>query len=177
MHNYTVTVTRRTDDEQIAFPFCFEATIRLPAKDVWQEWISTLSDYKKSWFWPIKYSQPTVEGGVVEKGGRMVLTYQIPNPHDPSLPDKNATYEFNILECKQDEMYFEYRATESHPFLKGGGSLQVKPIDDDISVLTWQGEYRHDAGDKGKEAQGDVFAFFLCTFFTATAQNIRKQTG
>ena len=52
-----------------------------------------------------------------------------------------------------------------------------EPVDENVSTLTWQGEYRHDAGDKRKEAQGDVFAFFLCTFFTAAAQNIRKRAG
>ncbi len=174
MHNYTITVTRRTDETAIAFPFCFEITVPLPASEVWEEWITTLTDYHKSWFWPTRYSQPTVEDGIVAKGGRMILTYQIPNPHDPSRPDKNATYEFNILECKPDDMFFEYRATEGHPFLRGGGSLEVKPVDANISLLTWQGEYSHDADDPGKIAQGDVFAFFLCQFFTATAQNVRK---
>ena len=176
MHNYTVTVTRRTEDEFIGFPFCFEATIKLPARDVWQEWITTLTDYHKTWFWPTRYSQPSVEGGVVERGGRLVLTYQIPNPHDSSRPDKNATYEFDIIGFDDENMFFEYRATENHPFLKGGGALTVKPVEDRVSVLTWQGEYRHDTGDPRKEAQGDVFAFFLCTFFTATAQNIKKRT-
>jgi hypothetical protein len=176
MHNYTITVTRRTDASAIAFPFCFEITVPLAAADVWQEWITTLTDYHKSWFWPTRYSQPTVEGGIVKKGGRMILTYQIPNPHDSSKPDKQATYEFDILDFRPEDMYFEYRATDGHPFLRGGGSLQVKPTENDVSVLTWQGEYRHDSDDPGKIAQGDVFAFFLCQFFTAAAQNVRRQT-
>ncbi len=177
MHNYTVSVTRNTEDDYVGFPFFFEATVRLPASDLWQEWVDTLTDYRQSWFWPTRFSQPSLHDGIAGKGGLLVLTYQIPNPHDPSRPDKNATYEFDVLEWQDDAMYFEYRATPSHPFLKGGGGVRVKPVDEGTSTLTWQGEYRHDTGDVRKEAQGDVFAFFLCQFFTTAAQNIKQRTG
>jgi hypothetical protein len=74
-------------------------------------------------------------------------------------------------------MQFKYRASDKHPFLQGGGTLKILPIDDHTSSFDWSGQYRH-VNDKGRsEAQGDVFAFFICNFFTALAQNIKKEIG
>lgn len=177
MHNYTISVTREVDDDFISFPFRFEVTVKLPAAKLWEQWEMTHKNYQKSWLWPTQYSQPVLDEWPPKKGGMFRLTYQIPNPHDPSRPKKNAAYQFHILEWDNDEMLFAYRATDDHPFLEGGGSVKVSPIDDNRCRLVWEGKYRHAAGDPGKEAQGDVFAFFLCSFFTATAQNIKKQVG
>lgn len=174
MHDYTFTVTRNAEDGQIKYPYCFEATVKMSAGDVWREWIATLIDYRNSWLWPTRYSQPSVAGGLVEQGGRVIMTYQIPNPYDASKPDANVSHEFDITGFDERNMFFEYLTTDSHVFLKGGGSLELKPIGERSCTLTWQGEYRHDTGDARTEAQGDAFPFYLCTFFTAAAQNIRK---
>ena len=177
MHNYTLKVTREVDEQYISFPFAFEVTVKLPAAELWQQWEETFADYTKSWLWPTQYSQPSLDAWPPEEGGLFTLTYQIPNPHDPSRPKKNATYQFNVLEWSTGDRRFSYRATDEHPFLTGGGTVRVAPLDEKTSYLVWEGRYRHSAGDPGKEAQGDVFAFFLCNFFTATAQNIKKQVG
>ena len=177
MNEYRLSVGRETKGEFAAYPYHFEARIALPASDVWQQWIATLIDYDKTWLWPIQYSQPSVEAGLVERGRRVSMTYQIPNPYDSSRPPKNASHDFDILEFNDEEMLFEYGATDRHTFLQGGGAFQVKPVDDQTCTLIWSGEYRHELGDARTEAQGDAFAYYLCTFYTATAQNIRKATG
>lgn len=110
----------------------------------------------------------------MEEGGRVIMTYQIPNPYDSSKPDKNVSHEFGITRFNEKEMFFEYLTTDSHTFLRGGGAFQVKPVGEQACAVIWQGEYRHDTGDARTEAQGDAFPFYLCTFFTAAAQNIRK---
>ena len=174
MRDYTFSMTRESESGVVRYPYCFEADVRMPAGDVWREWVATLIDYRNSWLWPLRYSQPSVVDGLVEKGGRVVMTYQVPNPYDASKPDKNVSHEFDITQHDEQEMFFEYLTTDSHAFLKGGGSFHVKPVGEPTSALTWQGEYRHDTGDARTEAQGDAFPFYLCTFFTAAAQNIRK---
>ena len=174
MRDYTLTTTRESADGLAKYPYFFEANVRMPAGDVWREWIATLIDHRASWLWPTRYSQPSVVEGLVKKGGRVIMTYQIPNPYDSLRPDKNVSHEFDITQCNEKEMFFEYLTTDSHTFLKGGGSVQVMPISEQRCTLTWQGEYRHDTGDARTEAQGDAFPFYLCTFFTAAAQNIRN---
>ena len=177
MHNYTVSVTRNSDDKYIYFPFSFDARINLPAQEIWEEWKTTHRDHEKCWLWPLKFSQPTVEPWPPAKGGLQTLTYQIPNPHDASKPKKNATYQFHILEWDNDTLTYAYRATDDHPFLIGGGKLVITEIDSECCRFLWQGEYKHKTGDPRIEAQGDVFAFFLCQFFTTMAQNIKKRVG
>ena len=177
MHNYTVSVTRNSDDDFIYFPFSFDARINLPAREIWEEWKTTHSDHDICWLWPLKFSQPTVEPWPPAKGGLQTLTYQIPNPHDASKPKKNATYQFHILEWDEEAMTYAYRATDDHPFLIGGGKLVITELDSGCCRFLWQGEYKHVTGDPRIEAQGDVFAFFLCQFFTTMAQNIKKKVG
>ena len=80
-------------------------------------------------------------------------------------PDKHVSHEFDITQFDEQEMFFEYLTTDSHTFLKGGGSVLVKPVTKQSCTLTWLGEYRHDTGDAPTEAQGDAFPFYLCTFF------------
>ena len=174
MHDYTLSTSRESESGLVRYPYCFEANVRMPARDVWRQWIATLIDHRKSWLWPTRYSQPSVEGGLLEEGGRVIMTYQIPNPYDATKPDKNVSHEFDITRFNEREMFFEYLTTDIHTFLKGGGAFQVKAIGEKSCTLTWQGEYRHDTGDARTEAQGDAFPFYLCTFFTAAAQNIRK---
>lgn len=177
MHNYTYSMTRNSDAEFIAFPFRFEITVNLPASELWQEWENTHSDHTKSWLWPLKFSQPSVEPCPAQKGGLLTLTYQIPNPHDSSKPPKNATYQFHILAWDPAKMYFKYAATDDHPFLQGGGALQISPLSEEQCSLVWEGEYRHVANDSSAEAQGDVFVFFLAQFFNTLAQNVKKKVG
>ncbi|GAB4150816.1 MAG: hypothetical protein Tsb0016_22700 [Sphingomonadales bacterium] len=177
MHNYTVSVTRQSDPQFVSFPFRFEATIHLPADEVWAQWVETVTNYRESWLWPTQYSQPTVDQSPPRAGGRLTLTYQIPNPNNPDGPKKNATYEFDLLEWDDMARAFSYRATPEHPFLAGGGHLSVSVIDDRHCRFVWAGEYKHVNQHEGKEAQGDVFAYFLCMFFTAMAQNIKKKVG
>lgn len=174
MHDYTFSVTRNIESGFIAYPYRFEATVWLPAQEVWQQWITTLTDHRKSWLWPTRYSQPSIADGLPDKGGRIVMTYQIPNPYDSSRPDAHVSHEFDIIEFSESDMFLEYCTTDSHAFLKGGGAFKVKPVDGKTSALTWDGEYRHDTGDARTEAQGNAFPYYLCTFFTATAENIRK---
>jgi len=177
MHNYTFEIGRETDRDNIYFPFSFKATIKLPVRDVWEEWIRTLSDSGESWLWPTQYTQPSVTPLPPGEGGILMNSYQIPNPHDPKKPKKVTSYDFHIEICDSDTMQFKYRATDEHPFLKGGGHLRIIPIDDHTSSFNWSGNYRH-ANDHGySEEQGDVFAFFICSFFTALAQNIKKVVG
>jgi hypothetical protein len=177
MHNYTFTVTRESDDQFISFPFSFEATICLPADEVWQEVVRGMVDHASGWMWPTQYSQPTVTPVPPRTGARLVLTYQIPNPKNPGGPKKNATYEFDVIALHDAQRYYEYRATPDHPFLRGGGKVSVTAVDESTSRLEWKGRYQHIAGHAGKEAQGDVFAYFLCMFFTALAQNIKQHVG
>ncbi|MXW49255.1 MAG: hypothetical protein F4X81_08310 [Gammaproteobacteria bacterium] len=174
MHEYTLSTTRESDSGLVKYPYCFEANVGMPAGNLWREWLATLVDYRNSWLWPLRYSQPSVENGLVETGGRVIMTYQIPNPYDSSKPDKNVTHEFDITQFNEGNMFFEYLTTDEHTFLKGGGSFQVEPVNEQSCALTWQGEYRHATGDARLEAQGDAFPYYLCTFFTAAAQNIRK---
>jgi hypothetical protein len=177
VHNYTFSITRESDSEFISFPFSFDATIQAPASEIWEEWTTIHTDYEKCWLWPIEFSQPSVEPCPPEKNGLMTLTYQIPNPHNPKKPKKNATYQFHLLEWDDEDMKYAYRATVDHPFLIGGGSMEISVIDENSCRLHWQGLYKHVSGDPGKEAQGDVFAFFLGQFFTTMAQNIKKKVG
>lgn len=174
MHDFTLSVTRESGNGLVKYPYCFEAIVNLPAEDVWREWIATLIDYRNTWLWPTRYSQPSVKDGLVEEGGRVVMTYQIPNPYDSTRPDKNVSHEFDITQINEQEMFFEYLTTDSHTFLEGGGAIQVKPVSEKTSTINWQGEYRHDTGDARTEAQGDAFPYYLCNFFIATSQNIRK---
>lgn len=177
MHNYTFTVSRQSGTDFISFPFEFTATILLPVTDVWREVKGDLIDHARGWMWPTQYSQPSIATGEMAVGSRLVLTYQIPNPNNPGGPKKNATYEFDITAFDNAARTYEYRATPDHPFLQGGGTVTVEPVDARTSVLKWRGQYRHIAGHKGKEAQGDVFAYFLGMFFTALAQNIKSKVG
>ena len=174
MHDYTLTTTRESDDRLVKYPYRFEANVSMPAGDLWQEWLATLIDYRNSWLWPTRYSQPSVEGSVVERGGRVIMTYQIPNPYDATRPDANVSHEFDITQFNEQDMFFEYLTSDSHTFLKGGGSFRVEPVSDQSCTLVWEGEYRHDTGNARTEAQGDAFPFYLSTFFTTAAQNIRK---
>jgi hypothetical protein len=177
MHNYTFQIGRETDEEFVHFPFSFLATIKLSARDVWDQWIRTLSDSDEGWLWPTQYTQPSVTPLPPQAGGILLNSYQIPNPHDPKKPKKVTSYDFLIEICDSDTMQFKYHATDEHPFLKGGGHLSITPIDDHTSSFNWSGKYRH-ANDHGfSEKQGDVFAFFICSFFTALAQNIKTAVG
>ncbi len=177
MHNYTFEISRETDRDFIYFPFSFQATIKLLAREVWDEWILTLSDSDKSWLWPTQYSQPSVTPSPPQAGGILLNSYQIPNPHDPQKPKKVTSYDFYIEICDNDKMQFKYRATDEHPFLKGGGTLKIVPIDDHKCSFNWSGKYRHTNDHGYSEKQGDVFAFFICNFFTALAQNIKENVG
>jgi hypothetical protein len=177
MHNYTFTMTRESSDDFISFPFEFDATILLSADEVWSEVKGGLEDHASGWMWPTQYSQPSVDHLPMRKGSRLILTYQIPNPNNPGGPKKNATYEFDIIAFDAAARRYEYRATPDHPFLRGGGAVWVVPVDERTSRLRWSGRYQHIAGHKGKEAQGDVFAHFLCMFFTALAQNVKRKVG
>lgn len=177
MHNYTFSMTRESDDRFVSFPFDFTLTVRLPADEVWREVREGLVDHSTGWMWPTQYSQPSIATGRLALGSRLVLTYQIPNPNNPSGPKKNATYEFDIVGFDDEARRYEYRATADHPFLQGGGSVKVTPIGPHHSELKWVGMYRHISGHKGKEAQGDVFAYFLGMFFTALAQNVKNRVG
>lgn len=175
MHDYTYSMTRNVDTGFISFPFRFEMTVHMPARELWQEWEDTHSNHSKSWLWPLKFSQPSVEPCPAKQGGLLTLTYQIPNPHDDSRPPKNATYQFHILAWDTEDMYFKYVATKDHPFLQGGGSLKISPLSEKSCSFVWEGEYRHQAGDQSAEAQGDVFVFFLAQFFNTLAQNVKKK--
>jgi hypothetical protein len=177
MHNYTFTMTRESGNHFISFPFEFDATIQWPAEEVWKEVKSGLEDHASGWMWPTQYSQPSVDAPPLRRGSRLILTYQIPNPNNPGGPKKNATYEFDIIAFDDDAQRYEYRATPEHPFLRGGGAVWVTAIDSRTSRLKWAGLYQHIADHKGKEAQGDVFAHFLCMFFTSLAQNIKRKVG
>jgi len=177
MHNYTFQINRETDRDHVHFPFSFQATVRLSAREVWDHWIQTLSDSDESWLWPTQYTQPSVTPLPPARGGILLNSYEIPNPHDASKPKKVTSYDFLIEACDNDAMLFKYRATDEHPFLKGGGTLNIVEIDEHSSSFNWSGRYRH-KNDKGySEEQGDVFAFFICSFFTALAQNIKKAVG
>jgi hypothetical protein len=177
MHNYTFQIGRETDRQHVHFPFGFKATVRLPARAVWDEWMRTITGVEGSWLWPRQYTQPSVRPARPQAGGMLLNSYRIPNPHDPSKPDKVTSYEFHIEICDSETMKFKYRATDEHPFLEGGGTLTIVPVHDNCSLLEWSGKYRH-VNDRGRsEEQGDVFAFFICSFFTALAQNIRKAVG
>lgn len=173
MHNYTVSITRESDRQWISFPFAFEVTIRRPAAVIWDEWRRTLVDYRQGFLWADKYSQPSTDTVPPREGARLTLTYQIPNPDKPGSI-KNATYQFDITGWSDEKHFFEYRATETHPFLRGGGQVTVEVLDADSCHLRWAGTYRHAAGDPHSIRQGDVFAHFLGMFFTALAQKIRK---
>lgn len=175
MHNYTLSVTRESTDDYVSFPFSFEATVTLPDDALWRAIIESMVDHSSSWLWPTQYSKPTVDSIPPRLGSRLVLAYQIPNPNNPGGPKKNATYEFEIVAFDDAVKTFEYRATADHPFLRGGGVVSVSSIDAGTSRLRWKGRYQHAAGQKGKEAQGEVFAYFLCMFFTAMAQNIKRR--
>jgi hypothetical protein len=177
MHNYTFEISRETNRETVDIPFNFRSTIKLSAREVWKEWIRTLSDSDESWLWPTQYTQPSVTPLPPQAGGILLNSYQIPNPHDPKKPKKIISYAFHIEICDSDTMQFKYYATDEHPFLEGGGHLRITSIDDHTSSFNWRGKYRH-ANDHGySEEQGDVFAFFICSFFTALAQNIKKAVG
>lgn len=177
MHNYSVTVSRESDRDWISFPFLFEATIPLSADDMWQEVSRAYTDGESAWMWPRQYSQPSIDTAAPREGSRLVLTYQIPNPNNPGGPKKHATYEFDILEWHNDTRRYRYEATDSHPFLRGGGTVTVSEIGPRLCRLRWEGLYRHVATDSRSEAQGDVFAYFLGMFFTALAQNVKKKLG
>jgi hypothetical protein len=177
MHNYTFEINRESDQDHIHFPFHFKATVLMPARAVWEEWIRTISGVEGSWLWPRQYTHPSVEPSPPQVGGMLLNSYRIPNPHDSSRPDKVTAYEFHIEICDEDAMKFKYRATDEHPFLKGGGTLTILPVDDQRCTLDWRGKYRHVNDQSGSEKQGDVFAFFICSFFTALAQNIKKAVG
>ena len=174
MHNHTLTVSRSTETGFVAYPYRFEATVRLPARDLWAHWIETLIDYRKTWLWPTRYSQPSVPDSKVEKGGRVTMSYRIPNPYDSTKPDARVSHEFDIVECSDEDMLFEYGTTDRQSFLQGGGVFQVTAVDNGTSLLIWHGEYRHAAGDARIERQGDAFVHYLCTFYTSAAERIRK---
>lgn len=177
MHNYTFQIGRETDPDFVHFPFSFQATIKLSARQVWDQWIQTLSNADETWLWPTQYTQPSVTPLPPAEGGILMNSYQIPNPHDPKKPKKVTSYDFHIEKCDYEAMQFKYRASAEHPFLKGGGFLEIIPIDDDTSTLSWTGRYKHSNDHGFSEQQGDVFAFFICSFFTAMAQNIKKVVG
>ena len=174
MSDHTLMVSRKTEPDCIAYPYRFEATVQLPARELWAHWIATLIDYRKTWLWPTRYSQPSVSGSTVEKGGRVTMTYQIPNPYDSTRPDTRVSHEFDIAEFQDAEMLFQYLTTDAHSFLQGGGTFQVMEAGDGTSSLAWHGEYRHAIGDARIERQGDAFVHYLCSFYTATAERIRK---
>jgi hypothetical protein len=177
MHNYTFEINRESDPDHVYFPFRFQASVRLPARELWEEWLRTISGVEGSWLWPRRYTQPSVRPGPPQVGGLLLNSYRIPNPHDPSKPDKVTAYEFHIEICDNEAMKFKYRATDDHPFLEGGGTLTVVPVDEGSSLLRWNGKYRHANDHDYSEKQGDVFAFFICNFFTVLAQNIKTAVG
>jgi hypothetical protein len=177
MHHYTFNVSKQTEKEYLAYPFSFEAKVLLPADKVWDEWILTLTDTEKSWFWPLQYSQPRVESMPMAAGGLLILDYEIPNPHDGNRPPKIAQYQFHIVECDHEKRFYKYQATDDHPFLVGGGMVSVEANNTKSSNLVWKGKYKHLRENKNALAQGDVFAHFLCSFFTALAQNINNNIG
>lgn len=177
MHNYTINVTRNSEEEFVYFPYSFEAVIGLPAAEVWLEWHRTHTDHDKCWLWPLKFSQPSVDPLPPAKGGIQTLTYQVPNPHDPDKLPHDAQYQFHIVEWDDDAMFYQYRAADTHPFLIGGGQMAITALTDDSCRFHQHGEYKYDANDPHAQRQGDVFAFYLCTFFTTMAQNIKNHVG
>jgi len=177
MLNYSFEINRETDTDHVYFPFRFKSLVRLPARELWEEWLRTISGEEEGWLWPRKYTQPSVQPLPPQAGGLLLNSYRIPNPHDPSKPDKVTAYEFNIETCDSEAMKFRYRATDDHPFLEGGGTLTIVPVDEGSSLLKWKGKYRHAKNHDNSEKQGDVFAFFICNFFTVLAQNIKSKVG
>lgn len=174
-HEYTITFTRSIDGDYTCLPFSFDATVKLPARAVWKEWLGTLSDHENSWLWPTQYSRPRVSVWPPEAGAVITLIYQMPNPYDLSAPPRHLEYDFDITACSDEEMYLNYTEGAVHPFL-GGGRVSVTPIDDGHCTFTWAGEYKHLSERQSRQQAGDIFAYYFNMFFTALAQNIRANT-
>lgn len=175
-NQYTLSFSRATEGEYTCLPFSFEATVKLPAREVWNEWNRTLEHHESTWLWPTQYSRPRVDAFPPRAGGVITLVYQMPNPYDLAAPPRHLEYDFDITACDAEAMYLDYTEGAIHPFL-GGGRVSVTAIDEHSCAFRWAGMYKHLSERKSREAAGDIFAYYFNMFFTALAQNIRKNVG
>ena len=178
MHNYTISIGRETDDEFISYPFAYETTVKLPAEELWQALLKEFKDYKQGWMWPTQYSQPSIDRFPPCKGGSLVLTYQMPDPRDPSKPKQDLTYDFEILDYQDTvtEKYLDYGSGNRHPFL-GGGRVSVVSVDEDYSKLEWKGAYKFRLEKMHRESAGQIFSYYFPMFFNGFSENIKEKIG
>ena len=178
MHNYTITIGRETDEEFISYPFGYETTVRLPAAQMWQALNQEFKDYKQGWMWPTQYSQPSVDQYPPRPGGVFTLTYQMPDPHNPSGPKQDLTYDFEILDVQEtpEKMFLDYGSGARHPFL-GGGRIMVTPVDESTCKLEWKGVYKFRVEKAHRESAGQIFSYYFPMFFNGFSENIKKKIG
>ena len=178
MHNYTITIGREADEEFISYPFAYETTVKLPVEELWRALLNEFKDYKSGWMWPTQYSQPSIDQFPPRKGGSMVLTYQMPDPRNPSKPKQDLTYDFEILDFVDDgeERYLDYGSGERHPFL-GGGRISVKSAGEHYSVLEWKGAYKFRLDKMFRESAGQIFSYYFPMFFNGLSENIKEKIG
>jgi len=143
LRNGWVTLEREDKGGESRLLFRVQLDSDYPAELIFEQLVLGLTDSANSWLWPIEYEEsPERPEGGVREGCKMRMTYRVPRFDKPEIPAKPVTYSYWWPQYKPGECLLEYQSLD-HP-LKGGAVVQVLPLGEGRSRLSWDGAYTFD---------------------------------
>ena len=114
---------------------------------------------------------------VLNSNNKVFVGKRKDNPIDKwQMPQGGVDPNEELLSAMKREL-FEETSIKSIKLLKKLDYWLEYELPKSLLGIVWKGKYKHLRENKNALAQGDVFAHFLCSFFTALAQNINNNIG